>query len=274
MREFLAKYMPIDASAHGADLDRLNAVVHWLMLVLLLFWGAYFVYALWRFSAKRNPRASYAGMQSHWSTWSEAGVAVVEVVLLVGFSIPLWYKWTTKPTPQMNPLEVRLVAEQFAWNVHYPGKDGVFGRRDVKLVSSTNPLGLDPTDPAGNDDIATLNQLHVEKDRPVIVHITSKDVIHSFSLPTMRVKQDAIPGMDVAIHFTPVLSNDKGDWEVACAQLCGLGHYRMRGQLLVHEHDAFVKWMASSAPENPSTPAPNPIPSATPAQPPVVAPSM
>jgi len=270
MREFLAKYMPIDASAHGADLDRLNAMVHWLMLILFVFWGAYFLYAVWRFSAKRSPRANYAGMQSHWSTWSEAGVAVVEVVLLVVFSIPLWYRWATKPEPQTHPLEVRLVAEQFAWNVHYPGKDNAFGRRDVNLVTSTNPLGLDLTDPAAKDDITTLNQLHVEMNRPVIVHVTSKDVIHSFSLPTMRVKQDAIPGMDVPIHFTPIKSDVNGDWEIACAQLCGLGHYRMRGQLFVHEHPDFAKWMASAAPANPSTPAPNPIPSPTPAQPPAV----
>jgi cytochrome c oxidase subunit 2 len=270
MREFLARMMPIDASAHGPQLDRLNAMVHWLMLILFIFWGGYFLYVLWRFSAKRNPRASYVGMESHWSTWSEAGIAVVEAVLLVVFSIPLWYRWTEKPTPDQHPLEVRLVAEQFAWNIHYPGKDGVFGRRDVKLVTSTNPLGLDPTDPAGKDDVATLNQLHVEMNRPVIVHVTSKDVIHSFSLPTMRVKQDAIPGMEVAVHFTPVKSNATGDWEVACAQLCGLGHYRMRGQLFVHEHADFDKWMASVVPENPSTPVPNPIPSATPAQPPAV----
>ena len=270
MREFLARMMPIDASAHGEQLDRLNAMVHWLMLILFIFWGAYFLYVLWRFNAKRNPRASYAGMQSHWSTWSEAGVAVVEAVLLVVFSIPLWYRWTEKPSPESHPLEVRLVAEQFAWNVQYPGKDGVFGRRDVNFVTSTNPLGLDPNDPNGKDDIATLNQLHVELNRPVIVHITSKDVIHSFSLPTMRVKQDAIPGMEVAVHFTPIKANATGDWEVACAQLCGLGHYRMRGQLFVHEKADFASWLAKAAPENPSTPAPNPIPSATPAQQPAV----
>ncbi len=267
MKEFLARYMPFDASAHGPELDRLNAVVHWLMLVLFVFWAAYFVFALWRFSAKKNPKANYAGMQSHWSTWSEAGVAVVEVVLLVGFSIPLWSKWTTRPKPDKNPLEIRVVAEQFAWNIHYPGADHVFGKRDVKFVSSTNPLGLDPNDPGGKDDIVTLNQLHVQLGRPVVVHVTSKDVIHSFSLNEMRVKQDAIPGMEVAIHFTPIAANNGRQWEIACAQLCGLAHYRMRGMLTVHPKAEFDAWMKSSAPENPATPTPNPVPEATPAQP-------
>jgi cytochrome c oxidase subunit II len=267
MREFLAQYMPLDASEHGARLDTLNAAVHWLMLILFVFWIGYFFFVLFRFSAKRSPKASYAGMRSHWSTYGEVGVAVVEAVLLIVFSIPLWGRWTSRPDPREHPLEIRLTAEQFAWNIHYPGPDGVFGRQDVKLVSSTNPLGLDPNDPAGKDDVVTLNQLHLEVNRPVIVHITSKDVIHSFFLPVMRVKQDAIPGMDVPVHFKPILTNNGREWEIACAQLCGLGHYRMRGQLFVHSHDEFVKWMQSQAPENPATPAPNPVPAATPAQP-------
>lgn len=266
MREFLARFMPVDASAHGPELDRLNAVVHWVMLILFVFWGAYFIYVLMRFNAKRNAKADYAGMRSHWSTWSEAGVAVVEVVLLVGFSIPLWSKWTTRPAPDQNPLEIRVVGEQFAWNVHYPGVDKVFGKRDVKLVSSTNPLGLDPDDAGGKDDIATLNELHVEVGRPVVVHVTSKDVIHSFALNEMRVKQDAIPGMEVAIHFTPVMTNDGRTWEIACAQLCGLGHYRMRGMLTVHPKAGFEAWMKSSKSEDPETSTPNPVPEATPAQ--------
>ena len=112
MQEFLAQYMPPVASQHGAALDRLNAWVHVLMLVLFVFWTAYFLFCLWRFSAKRHPRANYAGMQSHWSTYGEAGVAVFEAVLLVAFSIPLWSKWTARPLPETNPLQVRLVAEQ------------------------------------------------------------------------------------------------------------------------------------------------------------------
>ena len=266
MREFLAQYMPIDASKEGPPLDNLNAMVHWLMLILFVFWLAYFLFCLWRFSAKRNPKASYAGMKSHWSSYSEAGVAIVEVVLLVIFSIPLWSRWTTPPEPNQNPLEIHVTAEQFAWNVHYPGKDGVFGRQDVKYVSSTNPLGMDPNDPNGKDDIITLNQLHVELNRPVLIKVTSKDVIHSFFLPVMRVKQDAIPGMLVPIHFTPVLANNGQEWEIACAQLCGLGHYRMRGQLFVHNQADFEAWEKSAAPANPATPPPHPVPEATPAQ--------
>jgi cytochrome c oxidase subunit 2 len=247
MKQFLAQWMPIDASAHGHQVDDLIVLTHWLMLVLFVVWGAYFLFVLYRFNAKRHPHADHLGARTHVSTYGELGVAVVEVILLVGLSIPAWYRWTHLPQKENNPFEVRVVAEQFAWNVQYPGPDGVFGRTDPALMSSTNPLGIDPKDPNAKDDIVTLNQLHLPLNRPAVVHITSKDVIHSFKLPVMRSEQDAIPGMDVPIHFTPILSNDNGDrWEIACAQLCGLGHYRMRGQLFVHGPAEFAKWMKSA----------------------------
>lgn len=250
MREFLNQYMTPDYSAHGAQIDTLIVAVHWLMLLLFVFWGAYFLYVLYRFSSRRNPKASYVGMRSHWSTWSETGVAVVEVVLLLGFSIPAWSRWARTPSTraETNPVEVRIVAEQFAWNAHYPGPDGVFGRRDSKLVTSTNPIGLDRTDPNAKDDIVSINNLHLEVNRPAFIHVMSKDVIHSFRLPVMRVDQDAIPGQEVPIHFTPVRTNNGEQWEIACAQLCGLGHYRMRGQLFVDSKAGFTQWLASQAP--------------------------
>jgi cytochrome c oxidase subunit 2 len=248
MKEWLDNWMPPDYSAHGAELDRLNANVHWLMLILFIGWGLVFLFMLMRFRRSKNPKAVYHGTKSHLSTYAEFGVLVVEVVLLVVFSIPLWARWTAQPGPDQNPLEVRVVAEQFAWNVHYPGPDNIFGKADVKLVSSANPLGLDINDPHAKDDIATLNQLYLQVNRPVIVRISSKDVIHSFALPYMRVKQDAIPGMVVPVHFTPVKTSGGDTWEIACAQLCGLGHYRMRGQYHVQTKEEFDKWLASQTP--------------------------
>jgi cytochrome c oxidase subunit 2 len=261
MKEWLAYYMPPDYSLHGPELDTLNAYVHWLMLILFIGWGLLFAFMLLRFRASRQPKAVYHGTKSHASKWAEIAVFAVECVLLFGISIPAWSRWTTRPSRDANAMEIRMVAEQFAWNVHYPGADGVFGKADVKYVSSSNPLGLDVNDPAAKDDIVTLNDMHLEVNRPVIVRISSKDVIHSFSLPYMRVKQDATPGMEVPVHFTPVQVSPGSDkwgaeckqpscvkWEIACAQLCGLGHYRMRGQYQVHSKDDFAKWMASQQP--------------------------
>ena len=151
---------------------------------------------------------------------------------------------------------VRVVAEQFAWNVHYAGADGRFGRTDIKLVSADNPLGLDRSDASAKDDITDINNLHVPVDRPVLVQLLSKDVIHSFGLYEMRVKQDAIPGMQIPVWFIPTVTTadmrrnlGKADfeYEIACSQLCGLGHYRMRGVVIVETADEFQKWMAEQA---------------------------
>lgn len=247
MQEFLARLMPIDASAHGPRLDQINALVHWLMLALFVGWGAYFIYALYRFRASRHPKASYEGTKSKISSYAEYAVIGFEALLLLGFSIPAWSRWVKPNSPASNPLEIRVVAEQFGWNVHYPGADGKFGRTDVQLVSSSNPLGLDPDDPFAKDDVTTINQLHVEVNRPVTVWLTSKDVIHSFSLPVMRVKQDAIPGMVIPVQFTPVKTSGDDKWEIACAQLCGLGHYRMRGSLTVETKEELQHWLAQTA---------------------------
>jgi cytochrome c oxidase subunit 2 len=142
---------------------------------------------------------------------------------------------------------VHVVAEQFAWNVHYPGPDGVFGAREIALVDPvTNPLGLKTDDPAARDDIVTMNELHLPVDRPAIVHLTSKDVIHSFALPVMRVKQDVIPGLSIPVWFVPTQT---GEYEIACAQLCGIGHYRMRGYLTIHTAEEYAAWLAQAAPE-------------------------
>ena len=137
-----------------------------------------------------------------------------------------------------------MSSEQFAWNIHYPGPDGMFGRTEVTRVAADNPLGLDRRDPAAKDDITTINQLNLPVDRPVLVHLSSKDVIHSFGLFEMRVKQDAVPGLDIPVWFIP---NKLGDYEIACSQLCGLGHYRMRGFISVKTDADFKAWLAEEA---------------------------
>jgi cytochrome c oxidase subunit 2 len=197
-------YLPPDLSTHGGALDALLWWVHILMAVLFFGWGAFFLYTMWRFTKNRNPRADYAGVQSHTSSYLEIGVAVVEVILLFGLSVPLWAKWidTGKPLEGDGAVEVHVIAQQFAWNVHYPGVDGKFGRLKPNLIDETlNAIGLDPEDPSSADDIALVAQLIVPKDRPVRVRVTSKDVIHSFFIPVMRVKQDAIPGESIPVGF-------------------------------------------------------------------------
>jgi cytochrome c oxidase subunit II len=249
----MASWLPQVASEHGAALDDALGLVHVLMAVLFVGWGAFFAYVLVRFRHRRNPVADYRGATGHASTWVEGAVAVAEALLLVGLSIPLWADRVEHLPPPAESTRVRVVAEQFAWNVHYPGPDGVFGRTDPSLIDlQANPLGLDRGDPAARDDVTTINLLHLPADRPARITLTSKDVIHSFALQEMRVKQDVVPGMTVDVWFVPKVTtgemrartgNPEFDYEISCAQLCGLGHYRMRGFLTVHTPEAFQAWM-------------------------------
>ena len=137
---------------------------------------------------------------------------------------------------------MRIAAEQFAWNIHYPGPDGRFGPERAALINPANPVGIDRTDAAAQDDIGVLNVLTVPLGRPVIVTLTARDVIHSFTINEMRVKQDATPGLTVRTWFTPVAT---GTFDIRCSQLCGLAHYRMRGDVTVLSEDAWNRWLQS-----------------------------
>jgi cytochrome c oxidase subunit II len=245
--------LPLLASAHGAQIDSLIGWTHLFMLILFIGWGGFFVYALIRFRRSRNPVANYTGVKSHASNYSEVAVAVVEAILLFAFSIPIWAARVDRIPPESEALLVQVTGEQFAWNIHYAGPDGKFGRTDIKLLDAvSNPLGLDRSDPAAKDDVTTLNQLYLPVNKPIIVRLRSKDVIHSFGVPEFRVKQDAVPGLTIPIWFIPNVTtaemrartgNAEFQYEIACAQLCGLGHARMRGFVTVQTAEEFQKWL-------------------------------
>jgi cytochrome c oxidase subunit 2 len=233
--------LPTAASAHAGEVDQLMVLVHWLMLVLFVGWSMFFVYVLVRFRRGAHPTAMHHGMRGRWSTWIEGAVLAAEIVLLAYFSVPVWSARVDAFPSEPESTVVRVVAEQFAWNVHYPGPDRRFGRTELRLLGPSNPLGLDRSDPAAKDDITTINQLNLPVNTPVIVHLSSKDMVHSFALPQMRVKQDAIPGIAQPVWFTPTQT---GRWEIACSQLCGLGHYRMRGFYTVQTQAEYEAWLA------------------------------
>src|SRR5687768_3005817 len=251
MTEWLG--MPALAASHGGQIDSLIGWIHVFMLILFVGWGGFFVYALIRFRKSRNPVASYTGVKSHASSYMEIGVAVGEAVLLIGFAIPLWAARVADVPPESESVVVQVTGEQFAWNVRYAGPDGKFGRTDIKLIDAQeNPLGIDRSDPAAKDDVTSLNQLYLPANKPIIIKLRSKDVIHSFGVPEFRVKQDAIPGLTIPIYFVPNVTtaemrtrtgNPEFQYEIACAQLCGIGHYRMRGFVTVTTADEFQKWI-------------------------------
>jgi cytochrome c oxidase subunit 2 len=167
------------------------------------------------------------------------GTALI-LVVLVFMGQRVWLKYYFSGLPE-NAVTVQVTAQQFMWNFHYPGADGKFGRTDLRLVTPTNLIGLDEKDEASKDDIVTAGEMHVPLNRPVVVRLRSKDVIHSFHLPFQRVKQDAVPGLAIEVTFTP---NRADAFEIACAELCGNNHYKMKGMLTVDASQAdFDAWL-------------------------------
>jgi len=239
--------MPKGASAHAAEVDGLIYYVHLLMFVLFVGWLGYYLIALWKFRAGANPKADYAGVKGHLSSYLEVGVAVVEVVLLVGLAIPIWARAVDRlPTAAEKPVDIQIMGMQFKWNAHFAGADGKWGRQEVTLASATNPYGLDGNDAAAKDDVTCLlgEAFKLPVGRPAICRISSMDVIHSFKLPDMRVTQDAIPGMVIPAHFTPTRT---GKFVIICAQLCGSGHANMRGDFEVVSQEEWDKWYAEKS---------------------------
>jgi cytochrome c oxidase subunit 2 len=157
----------------------------------------------------------------------------------------LWAKAVDKFPPASESTVIQVVAQQFGWNARYAGPDGIFGRQDMKFVNETNIFGVDLTDANAKDDIQVYNEIHVPVGKPVIIYLSSKDVIHSLKIIAMRVCQDAIPGLRIPVWFKPTTI---GRYQINCAQLCGNGHAAMTGGFITVESQAdFEKWLRSKS---------------------------
>ncbi|MEE8573692.1 MAG: hypothetical protein V3T20_10525, partial [Gemmatimonadota bacterium] len=213
--EAFGLWLPPDISVHGAGIDQIINLLHWFMLFLFVGWACFLIFTLFKFRARPGQKADYYGVQTHATSYLEAGIVVIEVIILVGLSIPVWAELKSDPPqPTQADVVVRVVGEQFAWNVHYPGADNKFGKTDISLVDGSNPLGIVWDDAAAKDDITTINHFHFPVGKKVLLSLSSKDVIHSFWMNIMRVKQDAIPGNTVPLWFE---AKETGKGEISCA---------------------------------------------------------
>ena len=234
-------WMPQAASGHASSLDAVLLSVHGHMLLIFVAWLALFLIALVKFRKGANPEPRAPGFRGTWAAAAIGAVIVGDVIILATQALPAWSARNAPPPAGVQPIEIHIAAEQFAWNIHYPGPDRVFGRTSQAFVSASNPVGIDRSDPAAADDIGLLNVLMLPVYQTAVIQLSSRDVIHSFTLNEMRVKQDVVPGMTSRIWFTPIAT---GDWDIACSQLCGLGHYRMRGEYHVVDPAAWERWQA------------------------------
>lgn len=236
------------ASEHGLIGNHMLAVIHWFMLLLFVGWSIFLGVILWKFRAKKHPKANYQGITSHFSTHLEIGVVIVEVVLLMGFAFPLWAKRVDveeRPTGD-DVVNIRAVGEQFRWLFHYAGNDRSLGITSYEKVNTgDNPIGLVKEDPNATDDFISIGELVVPLGRPCVIQVTSKDVIHGLAIVPMFAQQDAIPGQEIPMWFVP---QKKGYWDIVCAQLCGASHAKMVAKIEVKSSEEFDEWLAEQRP--------------------------
>ena len=258
--------LPIRASSFAGQIDFGILLIHAAMALIFVLWGVFFAYLLVRYRRRAGTPAQreehHASSQGgFWannagelkSLMPDVLVMLFEIALIVFYAFPVWRSIKmSPPDPKDADVVVEVTAEQFAWDVRYPGPDGKFGRAKPELVHFSNPLGLDRTDPAAADDIFVANELHLPVGKKTLIRLRSKDVVHDFFVPEFRLKQDAVPGLEIPMWVVPTRI---GHYELACAQLCGFGHSLMRGDVYVESPEDFQKWLASRAALKPAPPS-------------------
>ena len=230
-------WFPAGASANSSSIDRQFKIAFCVFGALFLLGHLVLIFVL-----SKKPNANSNGSQGSWRlevTWTLA-----ITLIFFWFNISGDHLWSSMmpPAKEGGQIDIEVTGAQFQWYFRYPGKDGVFGKTDVQKFARPdegNPLGIDPSDPAGSDDILATSMV-VPVGRTVNLHLRAQDVIHSLFIPAMRFKQDTVPGMEIHSHFTPTKI---GSYEIACAELCGMGHYRMRSVVRVVSEEEFAVWL-------------------------------
>jgi cytochrome c oxidase subunit 2 len=214
--------------------------------IIITFWitGVAFVavilfmsYCVFRFRHKEGRRAAYEPESKRLELWLTIGTAVAVAAMLAP-GLFVWHRFVTVPE---GASEFEVVGQQWQWSFRLPGKDGRLGTVDTRYVSSDNPLGLNPSDPNGQDDIVIVgDDLHMPVGKPIKVLLRSLDVLHDFNVPQFRAKMDIVPGFVTYFWFTPTRT---GTFEVLCSELCGVGHADMRGKVVVDSESDYQSWL-------------------------------
>jgi cytochrome c oxidase subunit II len=243
---FIAKtwWLPVGASAAAASID--NQFFYTFVIMGVVFVAAQLALGLFVY-IYRDQGAATKVEYTHGNTTLEVVWTALTAILFVGLNLmgsPTWASERFRPAVP-DATRVEVTGMQFAWYFRYPGPDGKFGATKPELEDASaggeGALGLDPADPASKDDVVS-GVMVVPVGKEVEVILRAHDVIHSFFVPNLRFKQDAVPGLAIHMHFTPTVA---GNYEIACAELCGLGHYKMHGMVKVVSQDEFDKWLAA-----------------------------
>lgn len=235
----LAPWHATPAASNWGSIDTTQFITLVISGIFFVAVTVFMAVAVMRYRHKDGAKAAYQPGNKKLELW----LIIVTSVGIAAMLAPGLVVYSDFVRVPKKAYELEVVAQQWQWAFRFPGRDGKLGKSDIKFVDSTNPFGLDPKDPAGQDDILVLNnEVHLPLDQPVKVLLRSKDVLHDFDVPQMRGKMDMVPGMVSYFWFTPTKA---GKYEIICAEYCGVGHYNMRGHMIVDEQNAFDQWLSS-----------------------------
>jgi cytochrome c oxidase subunit II len=233
-------WLPENISTLGVGVDHLFTLIYSITVAIFVIVNAIYVAFIIKYRRRKATDKAYYhhGNNSLEFAWTALPFALF--LFLALYSDQIWRDMRYASRAPKPDITVEVMGQQFMWHVRYPGSDGIFGHREAKFNSPSNPFGVDPSDPNGLDDYTAINQLHLPINKTVLVRLSSVDVIHSFFVPNMRIKQDAVPGQWVDVWFN---GRKTGEYEIACAELCGSGHYLMRAVLTYHAQKDFDAWL-------------------------------
>lgn len=224
-------------ASNWGSIDNTITLSFWITGVVFVAIILFTAYCVFRFRHRPGSRAAYEPENKNLEWWL-AIVTGVGIAALLAPGLFVWYQFVTVPK---DASEIEIVGQQWQWGFRLPGKDGRLGLTDTRFVSADNPLGLDPSDSNGQDDVVIVgDDLHLPLGKPVKVLLRSIDVVHNFYVPEFRAKMDLMPGMITHFWFTPTKA---GDFEVLCAAFCGVGHPQMRGKVVVEEEKGYRAWL-------------------------------
>ena len=244
IRETSVWWLPRNVNMFGHDVDFLFYVI--LLLTGVAFVGVFVAMIL--FLIKYRYRPGVPAIHTHGNNALEVIWTTIPAFIFLALAIYGNEQWSKmrRQTPPANALPVAVVGEQFGWNVRYPGPDGKLAKMVAAKISKENPFGVDVADSAGLDDFTTYNELVFPVGRPVRLYLGSKDVIHAFYVPEFRLYQDMVPGR--VYDFVWLKAEATGNFQLACNQLCGQGHYKMFGKLSVVPELDYEAWAKSKTP--------------------------
>jgi len=237
-------WLPPVITTRGQEADKIFYFIFWLTTVVFIVTQILLIYYCVKYRYRKGKKAVY----SHGNNKFEIIWTITPTLIFFGlffWSNHVWKEF--HETPPADAITIEVTAEQYGFNMRYPGPDGILGKAEDSSMSKDNKLGLDADDPAGKDDFTTYNDMTIPVGKPIHLLIRSRDVIHAFYVPVFRLYQDMVPGR--TINWVWFVTTEVGNHELACNQLCGKGHYNMKAKISIVTEDEYKKWLQGFLPE-------------------------